>query len=245
MSNSSNDSLEKKAEEPCSSLVGDFPQLPLGESNPKKDEPLSISITNIVYDIPQFQIQNVFLLENKKNMIMDGNFTKIIYSDDLFILYGIFLNVPLLVDGFSTNGVSGNKYFFKFQPNHLANENTVNNMINIEYRILEFYKSIFKVNKKITTVLRNQLYNGYIKIYKNMSHVREERVSLMSEDALKSKHANKGSGNGGAQRAEILDNVYPAKKSFLIKISGVWEDNESIGLTYKFELLSGKRINLL
>jgi hypothetical protein len=217
--------------------------LSLQENIPKKEEPLSISITNIVYDIPQFQIQNVFLLENKKNMIMDGNFTKIIYSDDLFILYGIFLNVPLLVDGFSTNGISGNKYFFKFQPNHVANENTVNNMINIEYRILEFYKSIFKVNKKITTVLRNQLYNGYIKIYKNMSHVREERVSLMSDDALKSKYVNKV--GCIVQRAEILDNVYPAKKSFLIKISGVWEDNESIGLTYKFELLSGKRINLL
>ena len=240
MSNSSKESPEKKAEEPCSLLLGDFSQLPSGESNSKRDEPLSISITNIVYDIPQFQIQNVFLLENKKNMIMDGNFTKIIYSDDLFILYGIFLNVPLLVDGFSTNGISGNKYFFKFQPNHTANENTVNNMINIEYRILEFYKSIFKVNKKITTVLRNQLYNGYIKIYKNMSHVREERVS---DDALKTKHANKV--GCVVQRAEILDNVYPAKKSFLIKISGVWEDNESIGLTYKFELLSGKRINLL
>ena len=172
-------------------------------STEKSYETPPISVANVIYDISQFQIQNVFLLENKKNMIMDGNFTKIIYSDDLFILYGIFLNVPLLIDGFSTNGVSGNKYFFKFQPNHLANENTINNMINIEYRILEFYKNIFKVNKKITTVLRNQLYNGYIKIYKNMTNYRDENMMLMN-DAKNPKHM-------------ILDNVYPTKKTFLIK----------------------------
>ena len=198
-------------------------------STEKSYETPPISVANVIYDISQFQIQNVFLLENKKNMIMDGNFTKIIYSDDLFILYGIFLNVPLLIDGFSTNGVSGNKYFFKFQPNHLANENTINNMINIEYRILEFYKNIFKVNKKITTVLRNQLYNGYIKIYKNMTNYRDENMMLMN-DAKNPKHM-------------ILDNVYPMKKTFLIKISGVWEDSENIGLTYKFEFLSGKSLN--
>ena len=198
-------------------------------STEKSYETPPISVANVIYDISQFQIQNVFLLENKKNMIMDGNFTKIIYSDDLFILYGIFLNVPLLIDGFSTNGVSGNKYFFKFQPNHLANENTINNMINIEYRILEFYKNIFKVNKKITTVLRNQLYNGYIKIYKNMTNYRDENMMLMN-DAKNPKHM-------------ILDNVYPTKKTFLIKISGVWEDSENIGLTYKFEFLSGKSLN--
>jgi len=201
-------------------------------STEKSYETPPISVANVIYDISQFQIQNVFLLENKKNMIMDGNFTKIIYSDDLFILYGIFLNVPLLIDGFSTNGLSGNKYFFKFQPNHVANENTMNHMINIEYRILEFYKNIFKVNKKITTVLRNQLYNGYIKIYKNMTNQRDANMTLNSSmyDS-KTKHM-------------ILDNVYPMKKTFLIKISGVWEDSENIGLTYKFEFLSGKSLNL-
>jgi len=205
------------------------------------NKPLPISIANVIYDIPQFQIQNVFLLENKKNMIMDGNFTKIIYSDDAFILYGIFLNVPLLIDGFSTNGISGNKYFFKFQPNHIANEHIVNNLINIEYRILEFYKSIFRVNKKITTVLRNQLYNGYIKIYTSSHFLHRPASSNSSEEAS----SQPMGGKPVSLRSSVMDNVYPIKKTFLIKISGVWEDAESIGLTYKFEFLSGKNLNVL
>ena len=40
------------------------------------------------------------------------------------------------------------------------------------------------------------------------------------------------------KRREILDNIYPIKKHFLLKISGVWEDSENIGLTYKFEFIS-------
>ena len=60
-------------------------------------------IANVVYDVCQFKIHNVFLLEKKRNMIMDGKFTKIIYSDNLFILYGIFLNVELIVDAITTN----------------------------------------------------------------------------------------------------------------------------------------------
>lgn len=269
------------------------------------DNTSHISISNIVYDIQQFQIQNVFLLENKKNMIMDGKFTKIIYSDDMFILYGIFLKTILLIDGVSTNGISGNKFFLKFHPNHAANENIVNNLINIEYRILEFYKNSFKVNKKITTIMRNQLYNGYLKIYKNMSHNKVETEkewnydgSIRMDTKLKSLGTEESSFTLGIEprlpnrpldslpetyhhlfhgnlakdvgtdnpvqdsirynfpecnerelamelrssiprlkRREILDNIYPIKKHFLLKISGVWEDNENIGLTYKFELL--------
>ena len=273
-----------------------------------QDNTSHISIGNVVYDIQQFQIQNVFLLENKKNMIMDGKFTKIIYSDDMFILYGIFLKVPLLIDGVSTNGISGNKFFFKFQPNHVANENIINNLINIEYRILEFYKNIFKVNKKITTIMRNQLYNGYLKIYKNMSHNKVETdkewnneglnrldsrlktlgtedssythgvepillnrplVSLTetshsvlhgnvdkyvgsercAQDSIRNNFPECSEGELAMdlrssfsvprlKRREILDNIYPIKKHFLLKISGVWEDSENIGLTYKFEFIS-------
>lgn len=176
-------------------------------------------IANIVYNIHDFNINNVFLLENKKNMIMDGKFTKIIYSDSFFILYGIFIKIPLFIDELTTNIIQTNKIFFKFQPNHVFHENNINEIIQIEYKILEFYKEIFHVKKKYATILRNQLYNGYIKIFKNMYY--------------KTKHNTNTVCSNDSQK----ENIYPKKMFFLLKISGVWEDSENIGLTYKFEIL--------
>lgn len=202
-------------------------------------------IANIVYDISQFQIHNVFLLEKKRNMIMDGKFTKIIYSDELFILYGVFLNVCLLIDDISTNGISGNKYFFKFQPNHLINETIINEIIQIEYRILEFYKDTFNVNKKITTILRNQLYNGCIKIYTSLNILTSisHKDSSIDPVHLRPSHnlienlqcSDKSSSGKLVLPIKTCNNIYPRKEYFLLKISGIWEDNDNIGLTYKFE----------
>ncbi len=174
-------------------------------------------IANIVYCIHDFNINNVFLLENKKNMIMDGKFTKIIYSDEFFILYGIFIKIPLFIDEITINIIQSNKYFFKFQPNHNFHEKYINEIIQIEYRILDFYKEIFNVKKKHATILRNQLYNGFIKIFKNTYYNKKHNLNESTE--LHKAH------------------IYPKKIFFLLKISGVWEDSENIGLTYKFEML--------
>jgi hypothetical protein len=217
-------------------------------------------IANIIHDIEQFRIHNVFLLENKKNMIMDGKFTKIIYSDHFFILYGIFLKIFLFVDGVTTNGVNGNKYFFKFQPNHTCHEHVVNEIINIEYRILEFYKETFNVKKKSATILRNQIYNGCVKLFKNNcnsysteTNTTIPRISVPNENfgegsigtqQLTTEEASSSPSLTQLSNSEIFTGknnvekyIYPRKIHFLLKISGIWEDNESIGLTYKFEIL--------
>jgi len=214
-------------------------------------------IANVVYDVCQFQIHNVFLLEKKRNMIMDGKFTKIIYSDNLFILYGIFLNVELIVDAITTNCESSNKHFYRFQTNHLFNEKTINEIIQIEHHILDFYRDTFKINKHFTTILRNQLYNGYIKTYS--SNQTSSNTIIRRSDEFK-QHNYAGFANrplvrdsyGCYENAatdeinskknidKMIVNIYPKKEKFLLKISGIWEDSENIGLTYKFENIHSK-----
>jgi len=191
-------------------------------------------ISNIVYNIDQISIQNIFLLENKRNIIMDGKFTKIVYSDDLFMTNGIFINVPFLLDHFSMDNNSTRpiqnvaksigenensmdtsilslspssytKCFLLFKSADSYNEKIIQELIRIEYCILEFYKQIFKCGKKTTTILKSQLHNGCIKTYIDMS----EYDSLSKSQ-------------------------FPMKHEFVLKISGIWEDYGSIGLTYKF-----------
>lgn len=236
-------------------------------------------IANVVYDVCQFQIHNVFLLEKKRNMIMDGKFTKIIYSDNLFILYGIFLNVELIVDAITTNCESSNKHFYRFQTNHLFNEKTINEIIQIEHHILDFYRDTFKINKHFTTILRNQLYNGYIKTYSS-SQTSSNTIIRRSDEFKQHNYSgfakrplvrdtfgvsnltsHKGDPVGVSNRRDVegcpenaatdeingkknidkmIVNVYPKKEQFLLKISGIWEDSENIGLTYKFENIHSK-----
>jgi hypothetical protein len=192
------------------------------------------NIANIVYDLSQFHIQNIFILDNKKNIIMDGKFTKIVYSDHFFISHGIFLMVDLLLDGIidynvradhsekqhtriltrdkeardiDTRNVSyngGSKFFVKLQPKLAFNERIVNRLIGIETSILEFYKNIYHCTKRSMTILKNQLLNGLIKIH----------YKIMSD--------------------KIRGTNFAVPKRFVLKISGIWEDSENIGLTYRF-----------
>ena len=153
----------------------------------------------------------------------------------------------MFADGVTTNGVNGNKYFFKFQPNHTCHEHVVNEIINIEYRILEFYKETFNVKKKSATILRNQIYNGCVKLFKNNCNpsssnantpVPRISVSNASFEPRESER-NEDFEIETCMRTEnnVEKYIYPRKIHFLLKISGIWEDNESIGLTYKFEIL--------
>ena len=48
---------------------------------------------NIVYDINDYSKDKFFFLETKRNTIMDGYFTKILYSNEYLTTIGIYLTV--------------------------------------------------------------------------------------------------------------------------------------------------------
>ena len=53
---------------------------------------------NLVTDINTFDSNNVYFLDSVKNTIMnDSNFIRIIYSNHLFMLNGIFLKISLKI----------------------------------------------------------------------------------------------------------------------------------------------------
>jgi hypothetical protein len=151
---------------------------------------------NIIYNnISQFKFYNVFFLEPKKNIIMDGKFTKIVYSDDLLIMNGIYLIVPF-EDFYIEHNI--NKFSLKLNIHNPTNINIINELINIEKNIVDYYNKLFECSKKPFALLKEQILNGNIKLYK--------------ENDNKNTHNTK----------------------IIIKISGVWENNDQIGLTYKF-----------
>ena len=54
---------------------------------------------NIVLDITNFHLSNIIFLENKRNIIMDGTFSKIIYTNANISLNSIYFYFPIETAG--------------------------------------------------------------------------------------------------------------------------------------------------
>ena len=152
----------------------------------------------IVIDSPKkISINNVYILEAKRNMVMDGFFSKLIYSNELFTMTGIYILCPIQITDFENAGA---KKLIKFNPYTQVNLQIIQDLSKLELRILEYYKQTKQNNRKITNSLAKQLYSGSLKIYKDYDH----SVKNANEPPM-----------------------------FLLKISGIWETIDNVGLTYK------------
>jgi len=106
-------------------------------------------------------------------------------------LYVIFPVENITIDKLS------NKNIIKFNPYSANNLHVIQDFSKIEYRIIEYYKTMNRCSRKTSNLLSKQMYSGKMKVYKEMNNNTEE------------------------------------KKSYVIKISGVWESKEEVGITYK------------
>jgi hypothetical protein len=157
---------------------------------------------NIIISLKQFDINSVFFLDTKKNIIINGYFTKIIYSNSFITLNGIYIKTNFILKPQTKNmyfdelNTKNNIYF---QPHLNENYDIIKLISNYENDILQYYKNINKINNKTQSLtISKQINTGLIKLYKD---------------------------NGSY--------LYDLSK-IVLKISGVWENNETFGLTYKF-----------
>lgn len=148
---------------------------------------------NIIHDISQIQLHNLFLMESRKNIILDGKFTKITNSDEFFATNGVYVHTPFQL---TTIDRQSNKTFLKFPITNKQNARLITGLSQIEQSVLEYYKHLLNSNKHIVLSLSDNMKNGCVKLY---------RECFQSDSS-----------------------------NYIIKISGVWEDQTRIGLTFKF-----------
>jgi hypothetical protein len=161
---------------------------------------------NIIFDINKFNIEYTHFLETKPNMILEGEFTKIIYSNPFFTLNGIYLYLPIEVQSIENQYVHKdrenrehiNKNIIKFYPSSHINNPLILELSKIEYNIIDYYKQLNNITKKTVAILTRQLYSGSLKVYK-----------------------------------ETNDPTLTKNSVYIIKISGIWENESEIGITYK------------
>ena len=159
---------------------------------------------NILLDLKHFSLYNIFNCDTKENIIMEGKFTKLLYSNELFTMNGIYFSFP--IENIIIEKV-GNKNIIKFHSYSQINLPIIQEFAKIESRILEHYKCMNKCLRKISNSLSKQLYSGSMKIYKDL-------------------HSFKNYDNNNKNTDEM-------SVDFFLKISGIWETENEIGLTYK------------
>lgn len=145
---------------------------------------------NIAIPIRDFNINNVFFQDAIKNTIMDNsNFIRIIYSNSLFMLNGVYIK-------FNLNVLFTEKTFNKIKCvfDKQCNINQIQAISRIEKELL----SKINTNKKPIYRISEQITNGFIKIF--------------------------------------IDNnkLFNNNNEFILKISGIWENENDYGITYKF-----------
>ena len=146
---------------------------------------------NIVKTIDQFDISGVFFSDPIKNNIMnEGQFIRILYSTNTFVLNGIYLLVNF-------NNIFIEQYFNKFRCsfNLDANKEIINKLRALEEEIIS--KASLNINNKVSEFkLFEQLKSGVIKLF--------------------------------------TENNKTNNNLLVLKISGIWETDNSFGLTFKF-----------
>jgi len=174
---------------------------------------------NILLQPNDIKLSNIYFSDKKTNIIIDGIFTKIVFSNNCMSMNGIYIDFPL--KNIMTNKIQSKNII---QLDIINNKEVIQKIIDIEKQLLFYYYEYYLHDctmtmksqslytemstnniekykgKNMIFNLRNQLQSGYIKYYKdyNESHFIQKKA-----------------------------------ESFYIKISGIWENQTEIGITFK------------
>jgi len=127
----------------------------------------------VVIDINEFNLTNIFYTEKVKNTVMDNsNFSRILYSNELFTLNGIFIKF-----NFTLKSIEKifNKYKCSFDNKNIENQHIVFNLKSIENHILKRYN--FE-NKLPIYRITEQLNNNYLKVFNEQPCSKENNFIL-------------------------------------------------------------------
>jgi hypothetical protein len=225
---------------------------------------------------------SIFFTDKKKNIIIDGTFTKILYSTEYFTMTGLYIDfricskfvtdvlskdkgllsgrLPdatiLSYDGVVSKDQSGHKTYIQFNQNTEYNHVQIESMCELERHILHLYSKKQLTNRTKTPIygLQTQLQCGCIRAHLEPSKTFARRTSVKPipyEDESSPVPRTPTLSSTLMPRSSFAEGVlterdeYPSLALYgeeddpnskwirYIKISGVWETDQSYGITYK------------
>jgi hypothetical protein len=185
---------------------------------------------------------SIFFTEKKKNIIIDGTFTKLLYSTEYFTMSGLYIYFRICskfvtdvlpkdkVPGIMHDGgkdQSNHKTYIQFNPTTEYNHAQIESMCELERYILHVYSKTQRIHCEKTPIygLQTQLYSGCIRTHSEpVKSVTRRSFVIPERDAFLSPLPD--------STEEDTRSLDPNWIRY-IKISGVWETDQAYGITYK------------
>ena len=173
----------------------------------------------ILIPVSRVDPQNIYFNEKRKNVILEGNFAKVLYSTADFEMNGLHILIRIksaiagsrypqfCVKPHATQDTPPAKFVEFFDPASIHNATQINMLCNIENEIVNNYIQMYAMSKRALYNLKSQLTSGTF------------RYSVDNETANKNASCAK----------DAPEEVY-----YALKISGIWETECNVGITAKY-----------
>jgi len=120
---------------------------------------------NVLINHYSFDLYNTFFMEKKKNTIVDGTFSRLLYSTQFFVMNGLYFEFPIrFLRIHNTDRISE----LIFVPYKESNLSLINDFTKMENALLSYYNDLYGTNKLVTNTLSKQLFSGNMKLYRNL-----------------------------------------------------------------------------
>ena len=163
---------------------------------------------NVVILPNEYKGTQVYFTEKKVNThIPNSTFNRIMYSTTDFMMNGIYIQFEMFVRQIDQNF---NIYNCAFDPNHEHNQTMMTIFQRIEGGILDKWLRLEHSSASASALSSSPR-------HKSMDIIQQLRAGVIS-----------------VWKNEFHYNDKPHFQHFIIKISGVWENEGGCGLTYKF-----------
>jgi hypothetical protein len=165
--------------------------------------------------------------KTKNNVIENSWFHRLMYEHDAFTMNGVAVDFSLAINRTETSYDKLKHCFSLIEDNNQA---IVNELIRIEREILEI-ASFFEGKTPIHHI-ENQTKQGFIKLFNGTSRSYKTyaqpppATQFVTHHTLKTYHMKQRPLN------------FSQTQEFILKISGIWYNDTSYGITYKFEKVS-------
>ena len=140
-------------------------------------------------------VDEIRFLYSKQNTVMDGEFTKILFSRENFTMNGLHLLFPIVIDP-RCNKTEYVNHIRSIHNNFQLNAKLIHDFCLLEKNLLTQYKKYSRCDKQVEFCFHKQISTKQLRVYTESNR---------------------------NVRANVI----------IIKISGVWESRNQIGMTYK------------
>lgn len=166
----------------------------------------------LILNIEQIDMYYITFLEPKENNIVNGTFTKLFFSDNKITMNGLYLKFNpskiQFIDPIVKKYSDDNWYKPKILETKYKQLFQFDPISNIDY-----FNYFFDLEKKL------------LQYYLEYNNIKKQAVYVLKNQLM--------SGTARYYREHIIPSVPGKKTGYYLKISGIWETKQDVGITYK------------